>query len=179
MLIQVHHSTCDISHSCQEVKRLKDLKTFSKKVKLTLDTFDNVIYVTRITTANLAVFVRVSACNPSIGQGYAHQLKGEKAMKNKNASVSANTKPVADGNGNINCTNCVNCKNCADCVNCSNCTDCTDCVDCNNCKDCKDCKNCVDCDDCQECIGCADCTDCRNCGVDRTSDSDENEVGAE
>ena len=50
-------------------------------------------------------------------------------MKNQNAS--ANTNPVADENGNINCTNCVNCKNCAD------------------------------------------------CGADRTSDGDENEVGAE
>ena len=182
--------------------RFKDLKTFLKKVAQPLDTFDNVFYVTRITTANLAVFVSASACNPSFGQGYAHFLKGEKAMKNKNAS--ANTNPVADENGNINCTNCVNCKNCADCLNCKNCTDCTDCIDCKNCKHCKDCKNCTDClscydctncyncdacdncDDCQECIGCANCENCENCvdcescedcGADRTPD--ENEVGAE
>ena len=57
----------------------KDLKTFLKKVAQPLDTFDNVIYITRITTANLAVFVSASACNPSFGQGYAHFLKGEKS----------------------------------------------------------------------------------------------------
>ena len=33
----------------------------------------------------------------------------------KNKKTSANTNPVSDENGNINCTNCVNCKNCADC----------------------------------------------------------------
>ena len=179
----------------------KDLKTFLKKVAQPLDTFDNVIYVTRNTTANLAVFVSSSACNPSSGQGYAHFLKGEKAMKNKNAST--NTNPVADENGNINCTNCENCKNCADCLNCTNCTECTDCIDCIDCKDCEDCKNCAncanckDCTDCDYCDYCEDCTDCaacddcrectsyafcdncRNCGGDRTQDSDENELGAE
>ena len=178
--------------------RLKDLKTFLKKVAQPLDTFDNVIYVTRITTECTTDFVSASACNPSFGQGYAHFLKGEKAMKNKN--TSANTNPVADENGNINCTNCENCKNCADCLNCKNCTDCTDCIDCNHCKDCEDCKNCKDCTDCTDCVDCdycEDCTDCaacddcrectgyafcdncRNCGGDRTQDSDENEVGAE
>ena len=59
--------------------RFKDLKTFLKKVAQPLDTFDNVIYVTRITTENLAVFWSASACNPSSGQGYAHFLKGEKS----------------------------------------------------------------------------------------------------
>lgn len=139
-----------------------------KKVEMTLDMIVNVIYVTRVITASLAVFVSASACNPSFGQGYAHQPRGEKAMKNKNAS--ANTNPVADENGNINCTNCENCKNCADCLNCKNCTDCVDCIDCTDCNDCGDCRNCV---------GCASCNDCRNCGGDRTQDSDENEVGAE
>ena len=185
----------------REVKRPQNF--FSKKVAQPLDTFDIVIYVTCITTASLADFVSASACNPSFGQGYAHFLKGEKAMKNKN--TSANTRPVADENGNINCTNCVNCVNCADCLNCKNCTDCIDCIDCkhcancdycescknckacDNCDNCKacdycancdDCANCTECYDCQECIGCANCNDCRNCGTDRTSD-DENEVGAE
>ena len=184
--------------------RFKDLKTFLKKVAQPLDTFDNVIYVTRITTECTTVFVSASACNPSFGQGYAHQPRGEKAMKNKN--TSANTNPVADENGNINCTNCENCKNCADCLNCKNCTECTDCIDCkdckdcedckncancNNCKDCKDCTDCVDCDYCEDCTDCAACDDCRectsyafcdncrNCGCDRTQDSDENEVGPE
>ena len=162
---------------------------FSKKVEITLDMIVNVFYVTRVITGNLTVFVSASACNPSFGQGYAHQPRGEKAMKNKN--TSANTRPVADENGNINCTNCVNCVNCADCLNCKNCTDCEDCIDCKHCTDCedckdckhcKDCKNCTDClscydctncyncdacdacDDCQECIGCANCDNCRNCG---------------
>ena len=178
--------------------RFKDLKTFLKKVAQPLDTFDNVIYITRITTECTTVFVSSSACNPSFGQGYAHQPRGEKAMKNKNAS--ANINPVADENGNINCTNCENCKNCADCLNCTNCTECTDCIDCNHCKDCEDCKNCKDCTDCTDCVDCdycEDCTDCaacddcrectgyafcdncRNCGGDRTQDSDENELGAE
>ena len=140
--------------------RSKDLKNFfSKKVKLTLDTFDNVIYVTRNTTANLAVFVSASACNPSSGQGYAHFLIGEKAMKNPN--TSANTNSVADENGNINCTNCVNCKNCADCLNCKNCTDCTDCIDCISCKHCEDCKNCANCNNCS---GCTECESCEDCG---------------
>ena len=88
-----------------EVKRPQ--KLFLKKVKLTPDTFDNVIYVTRNTTANLAVFVSASACNPSSGQGYAHFLIGEKAMKNPN--TSANINPVADKNGNINCSDCSDC----------------------------------------------------------------------
>ena len=81
VLIEIHHSTCAISHSCQEDMRFKDLKTFLKKVAQPLDTFDNVIYITRITTANLAVFVSASACNPSSGQGYAHQLIGETEME--------------------------------------------------------------------------------------------------
>ena len=61
--------------------RFKDLKTFLKKVKLTLDIFDNVIYVTRITTECATVFVSASACNPSFGQGYAHQPRGENEME--------------------------------------------------------------------------------------------------
>ena len=51
-----------------------------------------------------------------------------------NQNASANTNPVADENGNINCTNC---------------------------------------------SGCTECESCEDCGADRTSDSDENEVGAE
>ena len=58
--------------------RLKDLKTFSQKVAQPLDIFDIVIYVTRITTGATTVFVSASACNPSFGQGYAHQPRGEK-----------------------------------------------------------------------------------------------------
>ena len=96
--------------------RFKDLKTFLKKVAQPLDTFDNVIYVTRITTARFAVFVSSSACNPSFGQGYAHQLIGEKAMKNKNAS--ANTNLISDENGNINCNNCSGCTECESCEDC-------------------------------------------------------------
>ena len=60
----------------QEVKRPQNF--FSKKLHKPLDKIVDVIYVTRVITANLAVIVRVSACNPSFGQGYAHQLKGEK-----------------------------------------------------------------------------------------------------
>ena len=145
-----------------EVKRPQNF--FSKKVAQPLDTFDNVIYVTRITTGDLAVFVSASACNSSFGQGYAHQLIGEKAMKNPN--TSANTNPVADENGNINCTNCENCKNCADCLNCKNCTDCTDCIDCKDCKHCKhceDCKNCANCNNCDNCTDCYSCDYCANC----------------
>ena len=78
VLISIHPSTCAISHSCQEDMRLKDLKTFLKKVAQPLDMIVNVLYVTRITTARYNVFVSASACNPSFGQGYAHQLKGEK-----------------------------------------------------------------------------------------------------
>ena len=182
--------------------RFKDLKNFFlKKVEITLDTFDNVIYITRITSASTTVFVSTSACNPSFGQGYAHQPRGEKAMKNKNSS--SNIKPVADENGNINCTNCVNCKNCADCLNCTNCTNCTDCVDCKGCKHCEDCKNCANCNNCDNCTdcyscdycancnncsGCTECESCKDCGdrgnnvsmepVERHRD-DENEVGAE
>ena len=184
--------------------RFKDLKTFLKKVAQPLDNLSIVIYVTRITTDATTVFVSSSACNPSFGQGYAHQPIGEKAMKNQNAS--ANINPVADENGNINCTNCENCKNCADCLNCTNCTECTDCIDCIDCKDCEDCKNCANCANCKDCTDCVDCVDCdycedctdcaacddcrectsyafcdncRNCGGDRTQDSDENELGAE
>lgn len=61
-------------HTCQEgreVKRPKDLKT-SKKLHNPLDTFDNVIYVTRITTGATTVFVSAPACNNPFGQGYAH-----------------------------------------------------------------------------------------------------------
>ena len=150
VLFSIHHPTCDISHACQEgreVKRPKDLKT-SKKSNEPLDTFDNVIYVTRITTEPTTVFVSASACNPSFGQGYAHQLIGEKAMTN---SVSANTNLVADENGNINC------------VNCTDCTDCVDCVDCKNCKNCVGCKDCDDCEDCEECVECSYCTRCYHC----------------
>ena len=172
--------------------RLKDLKTFSQKVTQPLDNLSIVIYVTRITTECTTDFVSAYACNPSFGQGYAHFLKGEKAMKNKN--TSANTNPVADENGNINCTNCVNCKNCADCLNCKNCTECTDCIDCKDCKHCEDCKNCANCNNCDNCTdcyscgycanctncsGCTECESCEDCGADRTSDDDENEVGAE
>ena len=42
VLIEIHPSTCAISHSCQEDMRLRDLKTFSKKVAQPLDTFGNV-----------------------------------------------------------------------------------------------------------------------------------------
>ena len=173
--------------------RSRDLKNFfSKKVEITLDTFDNVIYVARITTECTTVFVSASACNPSFGQGYAHQLIGEKAMTNQNATAIASN-IVADENGNINCTNCVNCKNCADCLNCKNCTECTDCIDCADCKHCEDCKNCANCNNCdnctgcygcdycancENCSGCTECESCTDCG-DRTSDDDENEVGAE
>ena len=52
-------------------QRLKDLKT-SKKLDELLDTFDSVIYVTRIATGSTTVFVDVPACNPSFGQSYAH-----------------------------------------------------------------------------------------------------------
>lgn len=70
VLIEIHHSICVISHSCQEDMRSRDLKNFLlKKVEQPLDTFDNVIYVTRITTDATTVFVSASACNPSIGQG--------------------------------------------------------------------------------------------------------------
>ena len=62
--------------------RLKDLKT-SKKSNEPLDTFDNVIYVARITTGATTVFVSASAYNPSSGQGYAHQLIGETEMDDK------------------------------------------------------------------------------------------------
>lgn len=78
VLIQIH-----LFHLCykpflsrgHEVKRLKEL--FPQKVAQPLDTFDIVIYVTRITTERYAVFVSASACNPSFGQSYAHQLIGE------------------------------------------------------------------------------------------------------
>ena len=63
--------------------RFKDLKTFSQKVAQPLDTFDNVIYITRITSGATTVFVSASACNPSFGQGYAHQLIGEIEMDDK------------------------------------------------------------------------------------------------
>ena len=74
VLFSIHHPTYDISHNCQEgreVKRPKDLKT-SKKSNEPLDTFDSVIYVTRITTEPTTVFVSASACNYPFGQGYAH-----------------------------------------------------------------------------------------------------------
>ena len=157
------------------------------------------IYVTRITTERTTVFVSASACNPSFGQGYAHQPRGEKAMKNKNATTIASN-IVADENGNTNCTNCVNCKNCADCLNCNNCTDCIDCIDCIDCRHCEDCKNCANCDNCTDCYscdycancnncsGCTECESCKDCGdrgnnvsmapIERHRD-DENEVGAE
>ena len=180
------------SHSCITSKPLEKSRGFlfsQKKVEITLDTFDNVIYVTRITTVATTVFVSASVCNPSFGQGFAHQPRGEKAMKNQNASANINT--VADENGNINCTNCVNCKNCADCLNCKNCTDCVDCIDCKHCDDCKNCSNCNNCDNCTDCYGCdycancnncsgcTECESCKDCGADRTSGDDENEVGAE
>ena len=114
VLIEIHPSHCAISHSCQEDMRSKDLKNFfSKKVKLTLDIFDIVIYVTRITTECTTVFVSASACNPSFGQGCAHQLIGEKAMTNQSATTTASN-IVADENGNINCTNCSDCSECTE-----------------------------------------------------------------
>ena len=120
VLFSIHHPTCDISHNCQEgreVERPTDLKT-SKKSNEPLDAFDNVIYVTRITTGAPTDFVSASACNPSFGQGYAHFLIGEKAMTDQNASASANI--VADENGN---------NNCSECSDCSDCSECSDCVD--------------------------------------------------
>ena len=62
-----------------EVKRPQ--KLFLKKVKLTLDNVVDVIYVTRITTGATTDFVSSSACNPSLGQGYAHFLIGEIEME--------------------------------------------------------------------------------------------------
>ena len=124
-----------------------------------LDTFDNVIYVTRVITERTTVFVSASACNPSFGQGYAHFLKGEKAMTNQNATTIASNL-VADESGNTNCTNCVNCVNC---VNCKNCRDCKNCVDCDNCKDCKNCDYCDNCNKCNNCYYCANCNNCDNC----------------
>ena len=119
VLIEIHHYTCAISHSCQEDMRLKDLKNFfSKKVELTLDNVVDVIYVTRITSESTTVFVSASACNPSFGQGYAHQLIGEKAMTNQNATTIASN-IVADENGNINCTNCSVCSDHSDCSECT------------------------------------------------------------
>ena len=67
--------------------RLKDLKTFLKKVAQPLDTFDNVIYVTRITTGATTVFWSASACNPSFGQGYAHFLIGEIEMDDRTVDM--------------------------------------------------------------------------------------------
>ena len=64
------------------------------------------------------VFVSASACNPSFGQGYAHQLIGEKAMTNQNATTIASN-IVADENGNINCTNCSDCSDRSDCSECT------------------------------------------------------------
>ena len=63
-------------HSCITSKPLEKSRgfLFLKKVKLTLDIFDIVIYVTRNTTGATTVFVSASACNPSFGQGYAHLL---------------------------------------------------------------------------------------------------------
>ena len=61
-----------------EVKRPQNF--FSKKVEITLDTFDIVIYVTRVITDATTVFVAVPACNYLSGQGYAHQLIGEIEM---------------------------------------------------------------------------------------------------
>ena len=166
VLFSIHHPTCAISHNCQEgreVKRPKDLKT-SKKSNEPLDTFDNVIYVTRITTECTTVFVSASTCNPSFGQGYAHKLIGEKAMTN---SASNSSKLVADGNGNINCVNCVNC------VNCMNCTDCKHCTDCKYCDNCDCCQDCYHCANCENCENCKDCESCKACGADRTPDENE------
>ena len=170
-------------------------KLFFKKVERPLDIFSSVIYVTRITTGATTVFVSAPACNHLFGQGYAHFLTGEKAMKNKNASASAsaNTDLIPDENGNTNCVNCkdctdcVNCKNCTNCANCKNCTNCSKCNACDNCNHCKacdycancnDCANCTDCRDCdycnncQECVGCANCTDCQDRVADRTPDTE-------
>ena len=66
---------------------MKDLKTFLKKVAQPLDTFDNVIYVTRITTGATTVFWSASACNPSFGQGYAHFLIGEIEMDDRTVDM--------------------------------------------------------------------------------------------
>ena len=118
------------SEEGREVKRPKDLKT-SKKSNEPLDTFDNVIDVTRITTECTTVFVSASACNPSFGQGYAHLLIGEKAMTNQNASASAsaNLNLVADENGNINCSDCSDCSDCSECVECAECAECSECTE--------------------------------------------------
>ena len=118
MLIEIHPF-----HLCykpflsrgHEVKRPQ--KLFLKKVAQPLDTFDNVIYVEHITTGATTVFVSASACNPSFGQGYAHQLIGEKAMTNQTDTTIASNL-VSDENGNINCVNCKNCVNCSDCSEC-------------------------------------------------------------
>ena len=39
--------------------------------------------------------------------------------------------------------------------------------------------NCTNCENCKNCADCTECEICKDCGTDRTSDDDENEVGAE
>ena len=106
---------CYKSHLSRGTRGQKTSKT-SKKSNEPLDTFDNVICVTRVITGSATVFVSASACNPSFGQGYAHFLTGEKAMTNQNASASANLNLVADENGNINCSDYPDCPDCSECV---------------------------------------------------------------
>ena len=67
--------------------RPKDLKTFFKKVERPLDNPVSVIYVTRVTTVNLAVFVTVPACNDPFGQATPTNFIGEKAMTNTNSEI--------------------------------------------------------------------------------------------
>ena len=158
---------CYKSH-CQEGREVKKTsKTFpQKKLNEPLDTFDNAIYVTRITTGATTVFVSASACNPSFGQGYAHFLIGEKTMMTNSASASNSSTLVADENGNVNCSKCENCENCENCVNCVNCVNCKNCVGCKDCDGCEYCEECAVCSDCRHCEGCEECavcSDCRHC----------------
>ena len=78
VLIEIHPLHLCYKPFLSRVHEVKIPQNF-KKVAQPLDTFDNVIYVTRITTVATTVFVSASACNPSAGQGYAHFLKGEKS----------------------------------------------------------------------------------------------------
>ena len=59
VLIEIHHPSCAISHTCQEGREVKR---------------------PQITSVATTVFVSASACNPSFGQGYAHKLIGEIEM---------------------------------------------------------------------------------------------------
>ena len=161
VLFLTHRLHCAISHTCQEGQEVKrPQKLFpQKKSNEPLDTFDSVIYVTRVITVNLAVFVSASACNPSFGQATPTNFIGEKAMANQNATTIA-TNLVVDENGNVNCVNCINCENCE---NCENCTGCKICYNCTNCTDCTNCTGCEDCDGCEGCVECSYSTRCYNC----------------